>query len=116
MQSAAKIMNRFANGENIWQGPIQIASLNPRGALTTLTDVLNVWRLVCCEPTLGQAIAMSVDTLRWAVAGYSLVEAAVTVTSASLGDIFGRKRIFQLGLLLFVASCVPIALPPPAEW
>ena len=25
MQSAAKIMNRFANDENIWPGPIQIA-------------------------------------------------------------------------------------------
>ena len=32
------------------------------------------------------------------------------VTSGSLGDVFGRKRIFQLGLLLFVASCVLIAL------
>jgi MFS family permease len=30
--------------------------------------------------------------------------------SGSLGDVFGRKRIFQLGLLLFVASCVLIAL------
>ena len=42
--------------------------------------------------------------------GYSLVGAAVIVTSGSLGDVFGRKRVFQLGLLLFVASCVLIAL------
>ncbi len=32
------------------------------------------------------------------------------MTSGSLGDVFGRKRIFQLGLALFVASCVLIAL------
>ena len=32
------------------------------------------------------------------------------VTSGSLGDVFGRRRIFQLGLLLFVVSCVLIAL------
>jgi EmrB/QacA subfamily drug resistance transporter len=44
------------------------------------------------------------------VTGYSLVGAAVIVTSGSLGDVFGRKRVFQLGLLLFVASCVLIAL------
>jgi EmrB/QacA subfamily drug resistance transporter len=53
---------------------------------------------------------MSVDTLQWAVTGYSLVGAAVIITAGSLGDVFGRKRIFQLGLLLFVASCVLIAL------
>ena len=53
---------------------------------------------------------MSVTTLQWAVTGYSLVGAAVIVTSGSLGDVFGRKRVFQLGLLLFVASCVLIAL------
>jgi MFS family permease len=38
---------------------------------------------------------MSVDTLQWAVTGYSLVGAAVIVTSGSLGDVFGRKRVFQ---------------------
>ena len=48
--------------------------------------------------------------LQWAVTGYSLVGAATIVTSGSLGDVFGRKRIFQLGLLLFIASCVLIAL------
>ena len=50
------------------------------------------------------------DDLQWAVTGYSLVGAAVIVTSGSLGDVFGRKRIFLGGLLLFVASCVLIAL------
>ena len=48
--------------------------------------------------------------------GYSLVGAAVIVTSGSLGDVFGRNRIFQLGLLLFVASCVLIALASPVAW
>ena len=58
---------------------------------------------------------MSVDTLQWAVTGYSLVGAAVIITSGSLGDVFGRKRIFQLGLLLFVVSCVLIALAGSGE-
>src|SRR5204862_4955168 len=39
-----------------------------------------------------------------------LVGAAVIVTSGSLGDILGRRRIFLAGLALFVASCVLIAL------
>src|SRR3954469_16182735 len=52
----------------------------------------------------------SLETLQWAVTGYSLVGAAVIITSGSLGDVFGRKRVFQLGLLLFVGSCILIAL------
>ena len=39
-----------------------------------------------------------------------LVGAAVIVTSGALGDVFGRRRVFLGGLLLFVASCVLIAL------
>ena len=58
---------------------------------------------------------MSVNTLQWAVTGYSLVGAAVIITSGSLGDVFGRKRIFQLGLLLFVVSCILIALAQSGE-
>jgi MFS family permease len=62
-------------------------------------------------PAISEDIGTSVDTLQWAVTGYSLMGAAVIVTSGALGDVFGRKKILQLGmLLLFVASCVLIAL------
>ena len=61
-------------------------------------------------PAISADTGMAVTTLQWAVTGYSLVGAATIVTSGSLGDVFGRKRVFQLGLLLFVASCVLIAL------
>ena len=36
--------------------------------------------------------------------------AATIITTGSLGDVFGRRRIFLGGLLLFVISCVMIAL------
>ena len=61
-------------------------------------------------PAISTDTGMDVTTLQWAVTGYSLVGAAVIVTSGSLGDVFGRKRVFQLGLLLFVVSCILIAL------
>jgi len=40
----------------------------------------------------------SLETLQWAVTGYSLVGAAVIITGGSLGDVFGRKRVFLSGL------------------
>ncbi|WP_445398116.1 MFS transporter [Streptomyces sp. LE64] len=61
-------------------------------------------------PAISEDTGASLATLQWAVTGYSLVGAAVIVTSGALGDIFGRRRIFLGGLLLFVASCVLIAL------
>ena len=78
--------------------------------LSTLVVNANTSAVSILLPAISEDTGMSVDTLQWAVTGYSLVGAAVIITSGSLGDVFGRKRIFQLGLLLFVASCVLIAL------
>jgi EmrB/QacA subfamily drug resistance transporter len=61
-------------------------------------------------PAISEDVDTPVAKLQWAVTGYSLVGAAVIVTSGALGDVFGRRKIFLGGLLLFVASCVVIAL------
>ncbi|MGN6575066.1 MAG: MFS transporter [Nocardioides sp.] len=78
--------------------------------LSTLVVNANTSAVSILLPAISEDTGTSVTTLQWAVTGYSLVGAAVIVTSGSLGDVFGRRRIFQLGLLLFVASCVLIAL------
>lgn len=78
--------------------------------ISTLVVNANTSAVSILLPSISEDTGMSVDDLQWAVTGYSLVGAAVIVTSGSLGDVFGRKRVFQLGLLLFVASCVLIAL------
>jgi EmrB/QacA subfamily drug resistance transporter len=61
-------------------------------------------------PSISQDVGASVDQLQWAVTGYSLVGAAVIVTAGALGDVFGRRKVFLGGLVLFVASCALIAL------
>jgi EmrB/QacA subfamily drug resistance transporter len=78
--------------------------------LSTLVVNANTSAVSILLPAISEDTGMSVDTLQWAVTGYSLVGAAVIVTSGALGDVFGRKRVFQLGLALFVVSCVLIAL------
>jgi EmrB/QacA subfamily drug resistance transporter len=78
--------------------------------LSTLVVNANTSAVSILLPAISEDTGTSVDTLQWAVTGYSLMGAAVIVTSGALGDVFGRKKIFQLGLLLFVASCVLIAL------
>src|SRR6187431_3466792 len=78
--------------------------------LSTFVVNANTSAVSILLPAISADTGMSVDTLQWAVTGYSLVGAAVIITSGSLGDVFGRKRIFQLGLALFVVSCVFIGL------
>jgi MFS family permease len=82
----------------------------PRASLYETPRPANTSAVSILLPAISEDTGMSVDTLQWAVTGYSLVGAAVIVTSGALGDVFGRKRVFQLGLALFGVSCVLIAL------
>ena len=61
-------------------------------------------------PSISEDVGAPVSELQWAVTGYSLVGAAVIVTSGALGDVLGRRKVFLAGLALFIASCVLIAL------
>ena len=43
----------------------------------------------------------NVQNIQWVISAYSLTLAALTVTGGRLGDLFGRKRMFILGAILF---------------
>jgi EmrB/QacA subfamily drug resistance transporter len=91
-------------------GRTEVRGVLAATCLSTLVVNANTSAVSILLPAISEDTGTSLDVLQWAVTGYSLVGAAVIITSGSLGDVFGRKRIFQLGLLLFVASCVLIAL------
>ena len=52
-------------------------------------------------PTIGDDLHASFADLQWVVNAYTLTLAVLLVTAGRLGDIFGRKRLFMLGLGLF---------------
>ncbi|HEX6796341.1 MAG TPA: MFS transporter [Ktedonobacterales bacterium] len=52
-------------------------------------------------PTIGDDLHASFADLQWVVNAYALSLAVFLVTGGRLGDIFGRKRLFMLGLGLF---------------
>jgi EmrB/QacA subfamily drug resistance transporter len=78
--------------------------------VSTLVVNANTSAVTILLPAIAEDVNASISTLQWAVTGYSLVGAAFIVTSGALGDVFGRRKIFIGGLLLFIASCVLIAL------
>jgi len=78
--------------------------------VSTLVVNANTSAVAILLPSISEDTGSPVSTLQWAVTGYSLVGAACIVTSGALGDVLGRRKVFLGGLLLFIGSCVLIAL------
>src|SRR6266487_3435780 len=57
-------------------------------------------------PTLQRELGASVSALQWIVDAYIIVFAGLLLTMGALGDRFGRKRLLQIGLLVFAGSSV----------
>jgi len=51
-------------------------------------------------------VGASSEQLQWVMNGYLLTIAVLVVTAGRLGDMFGRKRVFVFGLLLFGAGSI----------
>ncbi|AMM21567.1 MFS transporter [Frondihabitans sp. PAMC 28766] len=67
-------------------------------------------------PSIGRDLDASVSSLQWTVSAYSLVMACLLLLSGSMADRFGRRRIFQLGLVLFAAGSLLCGLAPSVGW
>src|SRR5579885_3637416 len=52
-------------------------------------------------PTIGNDLHASFSDLQWVINAYALTLAVLLVTAGRLGDIFGRKRLFMIGLGMF---------------
>jgi MFS family permease len=66
--------------------------------------------------TISRDLGASIEALEWAVNAYNLSFAVLLLTGAVLGDRFGRRRMFALGLLVFTASSAAAALSPNVGW
>jgi EmrB/QacA subfamily drug resistance transporter len=67
-------------------------------------------------PSIRRDLHASVSGLQWTIDAYVLVIASLLLLSGSTADRLGRKRIFQLGLLLFVAGSLLCSLAPTLGW
>jgi EmrB/QacA subfamily drug resistance transporter len=67
-------------------------------------------------PVIKADLGASLSGLEWTVNAYTLTFAVLLLTGAALGDRFGRKRMFLVGLALFTAGSAAAALAPSIEW
>ena len=61
-------------------------------------------------PTIRHHLHAGLSSLEWTVNAYTLAFATLLIAGAALGDKFGRKRIFQIGILIFTAASASAAL------
>ena len=63
-------------------------------------------------PTLGKDLGSGFAGLQWTVNGYTLSLAALILLGGSLGDRYGRRRVFVVGTVWFAAASVLCAAAP----
>jgi EmrB/QacA subfamily drug resistance transporter len=66
-------------------------------------------------PVIRRSLHADLPQLEWTVNAYTLTFAVLLLTGAALGDRFGRRRVFSLGLVLFTLGSAAAALAPSAS-
>jgi EmrB/QacA subfamily drug resistance transporter len=67
-------------------------------------------------PVIRVDLGAGIEQLEWTVNAYTLTFAVLLLTGAALGDRFGRRRLFVIGVGIFTAASAAAALAPSIEW
>jgi len=92
-------------------------SRNPWSALAvlmcgTFMFVLDFFIVNVALPSIQRGLRADEGAIEWVVAGYAISTAVLLVTGGRLGDQFGRRRVFAIGMVFFVATSAACALAP----
>ena len=79
--------------------------------MTALDNLVVTTALPVIKADLGASLAQ----LEWTVNAYTLAFAVLLLTGAALGDRFGRKRVFLVGLTVFTGGSAAAALAPSGD-
>jgi EmrB/QacA subfamily drug resistance transporter len=85
-------------------------------AVASLMVVLDALVVSTALSTIRVDLHASVQQLEWTVNAYTLSFAVLLMTGAALGDRFGRRRVFCIGVGLFAAASAACALSGDAGW
>jgi EmrB/QacA subfamily drug resistance transporter len=97
--------------------PVQARAARSWSTLTvlmfgTFMFVLDFFIVNVALPSIQHGLRAGEGAVEWVVAGYTISTAVLLVTGGRLGDQFGRRRMFCLGLAIFVATSAACALAP----
>ncbi len=64
--------------------------------------------------SIGADLHAGVSEMQWVINSYNLAYASLLLTAGTLGDLYGRRRIFVLGIVMFIVGTLLCALAPNA--
>jgi EmrB/QacA subfamily drug resistance transporter len=67
-------------------------------------------------PSIGRDLNADVAGLQWTLNGYLLTLASLILVGGSLGDRYGRRRVFCIGVAWFTIASAMCALAPTIDW
>ena len=79
-------------------------------ALATFMTYLDNNVVNVALPDIQRDLHLTTSGLEWVVSAYILVFASLLLAGGRLADVFGRKRLFQVGLVIFTASSLAAGL------
>lgn len=82
--------------------------------LATFMDLLDTTIVNVAIPSIQHNLSMTYSAIQWVTAGYILAFSLLLVTGGRLGDIFGRKRIFIIGIAGFTLASFLCGAAPTA--
>lgn len=81
-----------------------------------IMDLLDSTVITIAAPTVRSELGGSTATMQWWAAGYTLAFGVFMIIGGRLGDIFGRKRVFVVGISGFTAASAACALAPSPDF
>jgi EmrB/QacA subfamily drug resistance transporter len=73
-------------------------------ALAFVMDLLDTTIVNIGIPSIQANLGASYSTIQWLVAGYSLAFALLLITGGRMGDVFGYKKLFMIGMIGFTLA------------
>ncbi|BAY60132.1 EmrB/QacA family drug resistance transporter [Calothrix brevissima NIES-22] len=84
--------------------------------LGVFMSTLDVGIINVALPTLVQSFHTSFPIAQWAVLSYQLVSSGLVLGATRLGDMWGKKPLYQAGLIIFTLSSLLCSFAPTIEW
>ncbi|MBT2452666.1 MFS transporter [Streptomyces sp. ISL-43] len=78
-------------------------------------DLVDVTIVNIAIPRMREDLGASTSAIQWITAGYALAFAAGLITGGRLGDIYGRKRLFLIGISGFTAASLLCGIAPTPD-
>jgi EmrB/QacA subfamily drug resistance transporter len=81
-----------------------------------IMDLLDSTVITIAAPTVRTELGGSTSTMQWWAAGYTLAFGVFMIIGGRLGDLFGRRRIFVIGIAGFTLASAACALAPSPDF